>query len=208
VVEDGGCGGGFGGPRSRTLGLVGTRGPASFSAEGPPRSDPPWVGYFATPDRPATLGAGVTFFAPGRHKPGVTAAIVGATRIGHLEDALAAAELTLSAEEIAQLESVCDPRDPWPSGGPGHPQLRGLAMHGCRHLADGGGLDPSAVDRTRRSNGCRREGGRMNPGLDPLDPLELALLLEVAEDLGDLDRDDPPTGEVGAEDGGQDDEEP
>jgi 1-deoxyxylulose-5-phosphate synthase len=38
------------------------------------------------------------------HKPGVTAPIVGATRIGHLEDALAAAELTLSAEEIAQLE--------------------------------------------------------------------------------------------------------
>jgi hypothetical protein len=46
----------------------------------------------------------------------------------------------------------------------------------------------------------------MNPGLDPLDPLELVLLMEAAEDLGDLDRDDPPTGEVGAEDGGQDDE--
>jgi len=59
----------------------------------------------ATPERPATEGAGVTSFAPGRHKPGATAAILGATRIGHLEDALAAAELTLSAEEIAQLES-------------------------------------------------------------------------------------------------------
>jgi hypothetical protein len=57
------------------------------------------------------------------------------------------------------------------------------------------------------SNGCRREAARMNPGLDPLDPLELVLLMEAAEDLGDLDRDDPPTGEVGAEDGGQDDEE-
>jgi hypothetical protein len=44
----------------------------------------------------------------------------------------------------------------------------------------------------------------MNPGLDPLDPLELALLMEAAEDLGDLNRDDPPPGEVGAEDGGQD----
>ena len=43
--------------------------------------------------------------------------------------------------------------------------------------------------------------------MNPLDPLELALLLEAAEDLDDLDRDDPPTGEVGAEDGGQDDEE-
>jgi aryl-alcohol dehydrogenase-like predicted oxidoreductase len=38
------------------------------------------------------------------HKPGVTAPIVGATKIGHLEDALAAAELELSAEEIARLE--------------------------------------------------------------------------------------------------------
>jgi aryl-alcohol dehydrogenase-like predicted oxidoreductase len=38
------------------------------------------------------------------HKPGVTAPIVGATRLGHLEDALAAAELSLSADEIAQLE--------------------------------------------------------------------------------------------------------
>jgi aryl-alcohol dehydrogenase-like predicted oxidoreductase len=38
------------------------------------------------------------------HKPGVTAPIVGATKLGHLEDALAAAELTLSPEEIARLE--------------------------------------------------------------------------------------------------------
>jgi aryl-alcohol dehydrogenase-like predicted oxidoreductase len=38
------------------------------------------------------------------HKPGVTAPIVGATKLGHLEDALAAAELTLTAEEIARLE--------------------------------------------------------------------------------------------------------
>jgi hypothetical protein len=44
----------------------------------------------------------------------------------------------------------------------------------------------------------------MNPGLDPLDPLELALLMEAAEDLGDLDRDDPLAGEVVPEDGGQD----
>jgi aryl-alcohol dehydrogenase-like predicted oxidoreductase len=38
------------------------------------------------------------------HKPGVTAPIVGATRLGHLEDALSAAELTLSPEEIGRLE--------------------------------------------------------------------------------------------------------
>jgi aryl-alcohol dehydrogenase-like predicted oxidoreductase len=38
------------------------------------------------------------------HKPGVTAPIVGATKRGHLEDPLAAAELTLLPDEIARLE--------------------------------------------------------------------------------------------------------
>jgi aryl-alcohol dehydrogenase-like predicted oxidoreductase len=38
------------------------------------------------------------------HKPGVTAPIVGATKLEHLEDAFAAAELALSADEIARLE--------------------------------------------------------------------------------------------------------
>jgi 1-deoxyxylulose-5-phosphate synthase len=38
------------------------------------------------------------------HRPGVTAPIVGATRLGHLEDALAAEELELSDEEMRRLE--------------------------------------------------------------------------------------------------------
>jgi aryl-alcohol dehydrogenase-like predicted oxidoreductase len=38
------------------------------------------------------------------HKPGVTAPIVGATKPHHLDDALAAEQLTLSADEIARLE--------------------------------------------------------------------------------------------------------
>jgi aryl-alcohol dehydrogenase-like predicted oxidoreductase len=38
------------------------------------------------------------------HKPGVTAPIVGATKIEHLEDGLAAEQLALSADEISQLE--------------------------------------------------------------------------------------------------------
>ncbi|HXO09407.1 MAG TPA: aldo/keto reductase [Solirubrobacteraceae bacterium] len=37
-------------------------------------------------------------------KPGVTAPIVGATRLAHLEDAIAAEQLTLSDEEMAALE--------------------------------------------------------------------------------------------------------
>jgi 1-deoxyxylulose-5-phosphate synthase len=38
------------------------------------------------------------------HKPGVTAPIVGATKLEHLEDALAAAELTLSDDVVARLQ--------------------------------------------------------------------------------------------------------
>jgi aryl-alcohol dehydrogenase-like predicted oxidoreductase len=38
------------------------------------------------------------------HKPGVTAPIVGATKLGHLEDALAAEQLRLDESEIARLE--------------------------------------------------------------------------------------------------------
>ena len=39
------------------------------------------------------------------HKPGVTAPIVGATKLAQLEDALAAEQLSLSEAEIAQLEA-------------------------------------------------------------------------------------------------------
>ncbi len=38
-------------------------------------------------------------------KPGVTAPIVGATKVEHLEDALAALELELREDEIARLEA-------------------------------------------------------------------------------------------------------
>jgi aryl-alcohol dehydrogenase-like predicted oxidoreductase len=43
------------------------------------------------------------------HKPAVTAPIVGATKVGHLEDALAAEQLMLSDEEIARLEEPYAP---------------------------------------------------------------------------------------------------
>jgi aryl-alcohol dehydrogenase-like predicted oxidoreductase len=38
------------------------------------------------------------------HKPGVTAPIVGATKLGHVEDALAAEQISLSDDEIGRLE--------------------------------------------------------------------------------------------------------
>jgi aryl-alcohol dehydrogenase-like predicted oxidoreductase len=43
------------------------------------------------------------------HRPGVTAPIVGATRLGHMSDALAAEELTLSPDEMARLEAPYQP---------------------------------------------------------------------------------------------------
>ena len=42
--------------------------------------------------------------------PAVTAPIVGATKIGHIEDALAAAELTLDGEQVARLERAYRPQ--------------------------------------------------------------------------------------------------
>ena len=39
------------------------------------------------------------------HRPGVTAPIVGATKLGHLEDAVAAEQLELSDDEMARLEA-------------------------------------------------------------------------------------------------------
>ena len=38
------------------------------------------------------------------HRPGVTAPIVGATKVSHLEDALAAEQLELTPEEMTRLE--------------------------------------------------------------------------------------------------------
>jgi 1-deoxyxylulose-5-phosphate synthase len=43
------------------------------------------------------------------HRPGVTAPIVGATKLSHLEDAVAAEQLSLSTEEIARLEEPYRP---------------------------------------------------------------------------------------------------
>jgi len=38
------------------------------------------------------------------HRPGVTAPIVGATKVMHIEDALAAEKLELSEDEMRRLE--------------------------------------------------------------------------------------------------------
>ncbi len=43
------------------------------------------------------------------HKPGITSPIIGATKIPHLEQAIAAADLSLTADEIARLEEPYQP---------------------------------------------------------------------------------------------------
>jgi 1-deoxyxylulose-5-phosphate synthase len=43
------------------------------------------------------------------HRPGVTAPIVGATKVGHIQDALAAEQLELSADEMQRLEELYVP---------------------------------------------------------------------------------------------------
>ena len=48
------------------------------------------------------------------HKPGVTAPIIGATKLSHLQDALAAEQLSLSPEEMERLE---EPYVPHPIAG-------------------------------------------------------------------------------------------
>jgi aryl-alcohol dehydrogenase-like predicted oxidoreductase len=42
-------------------------------------------------------------------RPGVVAPIVGATKMGHLNDAIAALDLTLTADEVASLEAPYQP---------------------------------------------------------------------------------------------------
>ncbi|MCZ7544424.1 MAG: aldo/keto reductase [Anaerolineae bacterium] len=44
------------------------------------------------------------------HKPGITSPIIGASKIPHLEEAVAALEIALSADEIAHLEEPYQPR--------------------------------------------------------------------------------------------------
>jgi aryl-alcohol dehydrogenase-like predicted oxidoreductase len=44
------------------------------------------------------------------HKDGITSPIIGATRVRHIEDAIAAFDLSLTAEEIAGLEAPYRPR--------------------------------------------------------------------------------------------------
>jgi aryl-alcohol dehydrogenase-like predicted oxidoreductase len=42
-------------------------------------------------------------------KPAITAPIVGASKAGHLEDAVAALEVKLSADEVKRLEELYQP---------------------------------------------------------------------------------------------------
>lgn len=59
-------------------------------------------------------------------RPGVTAPIIGATKLGQLDDAVAALALRLSAEDEAELEAPYRPHGVrgWHDGAPGPPPIR------------------------------------------------------------------------------------
>jgi hypothetical protein len=76
------------------------------------------------------------------HEPGVTAPIVGATRLEHLEDALAAEQLALSDEEITRLE---EPYVPIPCRGSSSSPHQVVAV-----LQNLGDRRPLVVGRRRR----------------------------------------------------------
>ena len=43
------------------------------------------------------------------HQPGITAPIIGASKMAHLDQAIAALDITLTAEELRQLEEPYEP---------------------------------------------------------------------------------------------------
>ena len=42
------------------------------------------------------------------HQPGITAAIVGARSVSHITEAASAGSITLSAQDLADIEAACD----------------------------------------------------------------------------------------------------
>jgi aryl-alcohol dehydrogenase-like predicted oxidoreductase len=88
------------------------------------------------------------------HKPGVTAPIVGATKVAHVEDALAAVELGLDESEIASLE------EPYCRTGPTYPAApwRGRSRRQRSEL----GVSPPGLPRRcpRASTRPRRSPAR------------------------------------------------
>jgi aryl-alcohol dehydrogenase-like predicted oxidoreductase len=86
------------------------------------RTDPFGDSLYTTPELDFSVVDGVAEVAAARglppaqvalawllHKPGVTAPIVGATKPEHLEDAIAAEQVSLEDAEIAQLEEAYVP---------------------------------------------------------------------------------------------------
>jgi 1-deoxyxylulose-5-phosphate synthase len=108
-------------PLARGL-LAGSRGPGGERRTLRAQSDPIQDELLAQPGEAETVDrvadvAGVRGISPAQvalawllHKPGVTAPIVGATRVSHIDDAIAAASLELSSDEIGRLEETYVPR--------------------------------------------------------------------------------------------------
>ncbi len=70
-----------------------------------PELDIPVIDHVAEVAAEAGVSSAQVALAWLMHKPGVTAPIVGSTKVEHVEDALAAESLSLSDEQIARLEA-------------------------------------------------------------------------------------------------------
>ncbi len=70
-------------------------------------------------------------------KPGVTSPIVGASKLSHIEDAVAAEALTLSPQEIEQLEGPYQPMDVKGFWGGGLTLAIGTPLDRCSRRASG-----------------------------------------------------------------------
>jgi aryl-alcohol dehydrogenase-like predicted oxidoreductase len=68
--------------------------------------------YAATREQDdATVAAVQVAYAWVASRPGITAPLIGVTRTGQLDDAIAALELSLTAEEVTRLEAAYRPKD-------------------------------------------------------------------------------------------------
>jgi aryl-alcohol dehydrogenase-like predicted oxidoreductase len=108
---------------------------ASLAPDTARSSEDPLIGRYYSEDVDGPVLAALRDVAAGRgvppaqvalawlgSRPGVTAPIVGATRVAHLRDALAAVDLRLEASEVARLEEHYRP----------HPVLGTAPLGGAR----------------------------------------------------------------------------
>ena len=97
------------------------------------------------------------------HRPGVTAPIIGATKLQHIDDAVAAVDVTLSPDEMKRLE---EPYRPHAVSGPRRDPSGDAGGHGTGDRVDGLGVGRAEVlaeGRGRAASGPSSGSGSRAP---------------------------------------------